>query len=179
MRLSARLPTLLVLWLVAEIVTFNLIAGAVGFGGALLLCLLTSLVGVVTLRRLGVSTAWRLRRAMATGSQEQAGVSRDAVFDGGLAAFGALLLILPGFVSDFFGLALAAPSVRGWLGAMLQKGPFTGGLDRRRSEPGVIELDPQEWSRTDPPARAKTAKLGPRKQRPQSSAGAEPQAPAS
>src|SRR5664279_545521 len=105
MRLNARLPLLVLLWLVAEVAAFGVIARAVGFGGALFLCLLTSLVGVAMLRRLGVATAWRLRRAMAARSQEEAGLSRDAMVDGGLAAIGSILLILPGFVSDLCGLA--------------------------------------------------------------------------
>ena len=122
MRLSAHLPVLILLWLVAEVFAFGAIARAAGLGGALLLCLLTSVVGFAMLRRLGISTAWRLQQALAARSHEAAGVSRDAVVDGGLAAVGSILLILPGFVSDFVGLALAAPSVRAWLGGKLQTG---------------------------------------------------------
>ncbi len=161
MRLGARLPLLVPLWLAAEFVAFGLIAGAVGFGGALFLCLLTSLVGVAMLRRLGVSTAWRLRRAMSARSQEEAGLSRAALVDGGLVAIGSILLILPGFVSDFCGLALAAPSVRGWLGEKFQNGR-SGHASGGRSGPMTVELDPQEWSRTDP-ARPAPTRLGPTK----------------
>jgi UPF0716 protein FxsA len=163
MRLCARLPLLFLLWFAAEIAAFGLVAGAVGFGGALLLCLLTSLVGVAMLRRLGLSTAWRLRRAMAAGAPQETGVARDALFDGGLVAIGSILLILPGFVSDFCGLALAAPSVRAWLGGKFDNGR-TGRGAAGRSGPTLVELDPQEWSRTDQPARgpAQTS-LGPTK----------------
>ncbi len=161
MRLSARLPLLVFLWLVAEVAAFGMIARAVGFGGALFLCLLTSLVGVAMLRRLGVATAWRLRRAMAARAQEAAGLSRDAVVDGGLAAIGSILLILPGFVSDLCGLALAAPSVRAWLGERFQNGRTSRGPGRK-SGPTLVELDPEEWSRTDATAPAAT-RLGPTK----------------
>ena len=164
MRLSARFPLLIALWFVAEILAFSLIAGAVGFGGALFLCLLTSLGGIAMLRRLGLSTAWRLRRAMAARSHEEAGLSRDAMVDGGLVALGSVLLILPGFVSDFCGLALAAPSVRGWLTEKFQNGRTSRGVGGRKASPTLVELDPQEWSRTDHPGRASTpAKLGPTK----------------
>jgi len=158
MRLSAPLPLLVLIWLVAEFVAFGLVAGAVGFGGALLLCLLTSLIGVVMLRRLGLSTAWRLRRAMAERRQDEAGLSRGALVDGGLVAVGSILLILPGFVSDLCGLALAAPSVRSWLGDKFQNGRASGGTGRS-SGPNLVELDPGEWSRTDRPGQA-PASLG-------------------
>jgi UPF0716 protein FxsA len=151
MRLASRLPLLVVAWFFAEVVAFGLIARAVGFGGALFLCLLTSLAGVAMLRRIGVSTAWRLQRALATRSPAETGLSRDAMIDGGLAAIGSILLIMPGFVSDFCGLALAAPSVRGWLGDKIRKSPLNRGAEGRGSGPAVIELDPQEWTRTEMP----------------------------
>jgi UPF0716 protein FxsA len=75
-------------------------------------------------------------------------LSREAVLDGTLAGLGAVLLILPGFVSDFVGLALAAPSVRFWVTERLKLGKFG-----RPAAPKVIELVPREWSRHDGPAR--------------------------
>lgn len=148
MRLSARLPLFVMLWFLAEFIAFGLIAGAIGFGGALILCLLTSLAGVAMLRRLGLSTAWRLRRAMFARSQEEAGLSREAVLDGGLIAAGSLLLILPGFISDFCGLALAAPSIRARIAERFRRGA-TAQRGGGRSAPPLLELDPREWSRTD------------------------------
>ncbi|VTZ27091.1 FxsA cytoplasmic membrane protein [Methylocella tundrae] len=173
MRLSARLPLYIALWLVAEIVAFAVVAHAAGFGGAMFLCLLTSLVGVAMLRRLGLSTAFRLRRAMATRSHEEAGLSREAVVDGTLVGVGSILLILPGFVSDFFGLALAAPSVRGWLSDRIQKGGTSRGRGGRKAGPALVDLDPQEWSRLDNPgAAAPQPKLRATKARPRSPRGA-------
>ncbi len=162
MRLSARFPLLFGLWLAAEFVAFALVAHAVGFGGALFLCFLTSLWGVAMLRRLGLSTALRLRRAMAMRSHEEAGLSRDAVIEGALVGVGSLLLILPGFVSDFFGLALAAPSVRAWLGEKIRLGRTTRGPGGRKAGPTLVDLEPQEWSRMDPPG-GRPTKLGPTK----------------
>lgn len=167
MRLSARLPLYIALWFIAEAVAFAVVAHAVGFGGAMFLCLLTGLVGVAMLRRLGLSTVLRLRRAMATRSHEEAGLSRDAVVDGTLVGVGAILLILPGFVSDFFGLALAAPSVRAWLSDKIQKGGTSRGRGGRKAGPALVDLDPQEWSRMDKPGAVATpGKLRPTKLRP-------------
>jgi UPF0716 protein FxsA len=163
MRLSARLPLFIALWVVAEFAAFSFVSHAVGFGGALLLCLLTSLIGLAMLRRIGLATALRL--AMAMRSHEQAGLSRDAVVDGTLAGLGSVLLILPGFVSDLAGLALAAPSVRAWISDKLQMGRTSRGPGGRAG-PTLVDLDPQEWSRIDPPSQAKRpGKLGPAKMR--------------
>lgn len=161
MRLSAAFPLAILLWFAAEAFAFSLVAGAVGFVGALFLCLLTSLIGIGLLRRLGLATAWRLRRAMASRPADETELTRAALVDGGLVAIGSILLILPGFVSDFCGLALAAPSVRAWL-----CGKF-GNRRGRGGDPGLVELEPGEWTRMDPsdgggpPARPGPAKFGP------------------
>jgi UPF0716 protein FxsA len=71
------------------------------------------------------------------------------MFDGALAGLGSILLILPGFVSDFFGFALAAPSIRSQLAAWLQSKPVHSGPGQRHAAPKEIELAPQEWTRLD------------------------------
>ncbi|MEJ0095576.1 MAG: FxsA family protein [Methylocella sp.] len=151
MRLPARLPLFIALWFVSEFVAFALVVHAIGFGGAVLLSLLTSFAGAAMLRRLGLSTAMRLRRALASRSHEEAGLSREAAVDGALFGIGAILLILPGFVSDFVGLALAAPSIRFWVGDRLQIGKTSRGRKGGRAGPTLVELDPREWSRLDHP----------------------------
>ncbi len=152
MRLPARLLFGFVIWLVAEIAVFGLIVEILGFSGAVLLCIMTSLAGAAILRRLGLSAAYRLRKAVASRSQQQAGLSREAVLDGTLAALGSVLLILPGFVSDFIGLALTAPSIRFWATERLRVGKFAAPPDgRRAAAPQVIELAPKDWSRIDEP----------------------------
>jgi UPF0716 protein FxsA len=150
MRLPARLMLGFVIWLIAEVAAFALIVEILSFSGAILLCLMTSLAGAAMLRRLGLSAAFRLRKALANRSQQQAGLSREALLDGTLAGLGSILLILPGFVSDFIGLALAAPSIRFWVTERLRVGKFGVPPDgRRAAAPQVIELAPKDWSRLD------------------------------
>jgi len=149
MRLPAQFMLWLVLWLVAEIAAFALIAARIGFSGAVLLSVMTSLAGVAMLRRLGLDAASRLGLALSKRSQEQGVFSRDAMLDGTLAGVGSILLILPGFVSDFLGLALAAPSIRIWVTERLQLGKFGRAPNTRSAGPKVIELAPQEWSSLD------------------------------
>lgn len=149
MRLPTQVMFWLVLWLVAEVAAFALVTVRIGFSGAVLLSVLTSLAGIAMLRRLGLDAASRLRLALSKRSREQGVLSREAMLDGTLAGLGSILLILPGFVSDFLGLALAAPSIRIWVTERLQLGKFGRSPDARRAAPKVIELAPQEWSSLD------------------------------
>ncbi len=121
------------LWLVAEVIVFVMIVQYFGLVGALLLGLLTSLVGAATLRRLGGRALIALRQTIQGGQPSQ-----GALLDGALAALGGLLLVLPGFLTDLLGLALAAPSVRQWLGRRYGSLP-------RPAQRDVLDLSPQEW----------------------------------
>lgn len=154
MRQSAvRLPVLLIiyasLWLAAEVAAFGFVVRSIGFAGAILACILTSLAGLAMLRRLGISAALRLRQAVMKRTQNQGALSREAMLDGTLSGLGALLLILPGFVSDLMGLALAAPSIRLWVTERLKGGTPGRSPNGRPAAPKMIELAPQEWSRGD------------------------------
>jgi len=150
-----RLPILIVfylsLWLAAEFAAFVYVVHLIGWGGAVLVCLFSSFAGLAALRRLGLSAAFRLRRAMAARAKGQKILSREVVLDGTLAGLGAFLLILPGFVSDLLGLALAAPSFRIWVMERLRLGPA---FQTRRSAPLLIDLTPREWSRREGPGAA-------------------------
>lgn len=145
-RLPVLFVTYLALWLGAELAAFVAVVHLIGIAGAILVCILTSLAGLSTLRRVGLSAILRLRQVVARRTREQRGWSREAVLDGTLAGLGAVLLILPGFISDLVGLALAAPSVRSWLAERLRLGKFD-----RPAAPRATELAPWEWSRHDGP----------------------------
>jgi len=146
-RWPIRVSVYFVLWLGAELAAFGAVVHAIGFMGAIVASILTSLAGLAILRRMGASAAVRLRQAAARKSSEHNSLSRETFVDGTLAALGAVLLILPGFVSDLAGLALAAPSFRMWLSDRLNLG-----RKRTRTAPEMIELPPREWRRLDGPA---------------------------
>jgi UPF0716 protein FxsA len=144
-----RLPVLLLIylaaWLAAELAVFSIVVHAIGFSGAVFGCVLTSFLGLAILRRLGLSAAVRLRQAVSRKASAPAGLSKEALLDGTLEGVGGILLILPGFVSDLFGLALAAPSFRAWIAERLRLG------SRYAAGPALIELEPREWSRHEGP----------------------------
>jgi UPF0716 protein FxsA len=151
-----RLPVLFVLylslWLAAELAAFAAVVHWIGFAGAIVACVLTSLAGLATLRRVGLSAALRLRKVMAAKGKDNSILSREAVLDGTLAGAGAVLLILPGFVSDLLGLALAAPSFRFWAADRLKLGKTGKRRNGPRTGPALIELTPREWSRHEGPS---------------------------
>ncbi len=132
------------LGLLAEIVVFVATAERIGLGFALLLTVLTSLLGVTALKRSGASALSSLR------SMAGEPLTREtALVDGMIGAIGALLLIIPGFLTDLVGLALLAPSSRQWLVRRL--GVSSVGHDRPRARPGsgTIDLDGRDWTRLD------------------------------
>ncbi len=126
------------LWLFAEIFVFGLVVDAIGLAGAVLATVLTSLAGAMLLRRLGRAARDELKAMVKDAPSLR--LAPEALQTGVLAALGAVLLILPGFLSDCVGLALVLPSLR------RQK--------RTRSNaetPEILDLSPQDWRRIDEP----------------------------
>ncbi len=137
-----RLGFLLALWIALEILAFSLIVHSLGYLATLILALATTLLGLSDIRRLLVF--WR---------GPGVGEARNGLlFDGGLSALGAFLLILPGFVSDLAGLALKSPSIRAGLAHRFSK------TDDQRSggdDSAVIDLTTRDYRYVDPPKRSK------------------------
>src|SRR5438874_9582765 len=101
---------------ILEIVAFVLVANWIGIGWTILLVLATSLLGGWLLRREGLR-AWRAFREVAeSGRPPGAEVSR-----GLLGLGGAMLLAVPGFITDLVGLALLLPPVRAAAGMGVQR----------------------------------------------------------
>lgn len=124
-------------WPVAEIVAFIAVAAWLGVFEAVLLIVLTSLAGLFVLRHFRRG-AQRLR--------EGRGIFNTAVFGDGMGpVLGALLLLIPGFVSSAAGVLVLLPPSRRLLIATLRR-LFTRDPSRRPPrDPDVIDLTPEEW----------------------------------
>ncbi len=122
-------------WPLAEIALFVVIGGAVGVGPVLLWVVLTAALGIALLRhdlRQGM-----LILRMGRGTVPEAGLWRAA---------SAVLLILPGFLTDAVGLALLLAPVRR-LATRL-----AGGVGQRRgSRPDAVIIE-GEWHEVSSPA---------------------------
>lgn len=141
------LGTLVALGCLAELLTFIAVVDWIGFGPALLLGFGATLLGLARLRRVGTAAFGRLREVA-----EGRVAREDAFIDGALGTIGAVLLVLPGFLTDAVGLALLAPSCREWVKGYVGftanplEGPRAAG---RPSGPRTIDLETDAFSRLD------------------------------
>lgn len=135
------LPLILLLPLI-EIAGFVWIGGFIGLWGTLFWTIMAALIGLRLLSRESVASLRRAERAL----RESRGPAID-VADAALAALGGILLLIPGFFSDFIGLALAVRPVRVWLAA---RATARFGLQRPpRTRPGTIDLDAEDYRELD------------------------------
>lgn len=129
-----RLSVLFLLWPLAEIVLFVTVGGAIGVLATLAVILGTGILGVVLLRRMGV--------------RRWPGDPLRAAASGGMTMLAALLMILPGFLTDALGLLLLLPPVQAqaaaWLGRriVVHDGGARRGADVIDGE--FIEVDPED-----------------------------------
>jgi UPF0716 protein FxsA len=135
-------------WIVLEILAFALVVRAVGLLAAIVLAIGASLLGLADVKRL---LDFFRERVAARARGESVTAADGAMLDGALQALASILLILPGFASDFVGLALKSPSVRQSLARRWRSRAKT-------ADPRLIDLDPREWRRETRRPRRSVAK---------------------
>lgn len=140
MIIARRIVTAL-LWLpIAEIVIFVLVSVALGFWVAVLLSLLTSILGAVVLRLAGRTHLRRFRNSPGVVlTADAAGPELAMVLAG-------ILLVIPGFITDLAGLLILLPATRRRIAALVS-GLMAGAAGREMNDPQVVDLDPDEWRR--------------------------------
>ncbi|MCA1368804.1 membrane protein FxsA [Bradyrhizobium sp. BRP14] len=149
------IPLILLGLPLAEIAGFVVVGREVGVPMTLLLVFLSAVAGVVLLRVQGIGMLRRVQEAARMGNDP--GID---VLGGALIFLAAILLIVPGFISDVIGLLLFLPPVRRAVAAFLRTRLtiFTTGTgfyyssSSRREEhrgPPVIDLDEDEFSRKE------------------------------
>jgi len=122
---------------IAEIAAFVLVASLIGLGWAFTLLLTTTVLGMLVLRLAGRGQMAGFR--VAVSNRNITAIEADRV--GFLTILGGFLLVLPGFITDLIGLLLLLGPVQRWCGAMLART-----LERReRTANPVVELTPDEW----------------------------------
>lgn len=146
------MPFLILLALLAlpavEIALFIVVGDAIGVLPTLGLVFLAMVVGSVLMRRQGFGTLMTIRREMDAGH-----VPAEQLGHAALITLAGVLLIIPGFATDIVGLALFIPAVRRFVLAGLARHVevrvATSGF--RTARPGVVDLDPEEFSESASP----------------------------
>lgn len=118
----------------AEVAVFLTLVWIFGSFVTVFTLLATSAVGLLLLARMGRRFAGRLADIL---SQRDFGAA-GARSSGLLTTAGALLLVLPGFITDCVGLLLLVPAVQRRLRA-------AGPVGRPRPAGRVLELDRSQW----------------------------------
>jgi UPF0716 protein FxsA len=149
-----RLPFSLVflLLVLGEIAVFIRVGEAIGVLATLGLTLFGMVAGALLLRWQGLATLMRVRAEMEAGRTPARPLS-----DGAVLALGALLIILPGFLTDFAGILLFVPPVREALWRALRRrvkvtatasnvrSPRAPVIDLERSEYGARPRPDSPW----------------------------------
>lgn len=123
---KVKMLILLLAYPLAEIAAFVLVGGWIGVLPTLGLVILSAIVGVVVLRRQAAVAGQDLR-----GSLQGIRGPVTALADGALVALGAMLLIIPGFLSDLAAIPLLISPLRRVLvttlsGRLVARGPDPG-----------------------------------------------------
>lgn len=140
----------LVLLPIVEIALFIKVGQAIGLWPTLALVIGAALLGGALLRQQGLAVLMQLRGNVAAGK-----LPGQTIADAALIGVAAVLLVLPGFLSDVLGLALLVPPIRGWIYKSLagnvtvvQSTGFRAqpsAEDGRIKGPGVIDLDDDDY----------------------------------
>jgi UPF0716 protein FxsA len=133
--------------ILAEIAGFILVGQAIGVLPTLALVLFGMVAGAMLLRQLGISTLIKAQAEVSAGRTPARPLAEGAV-----KAVAALLILLPGFVSDLLGILLLVPFVREQLWrAIRRKVSVRSATFGSASHPRdhVIDLDQNEYGRTE------------------------------
>ena len=107
---------------VVEIAVIIQVGSWLGVLNTLALLILISVLGAWLVKRQGVGLLRRVQGELAAGR-----VPATALVDGALLLVAGTMLLLPGFVTDFFGLLLLLPPVRAGIRSWLRRRWIGGG----------------------------------------------------
>lgn len=131
MRVSSLGAFVPIFWIGAEIVAYGVIIQQFGISIAILIGITSLALGIITFRRLGMGLA----SISNNGSAGPEAILRT-LKKIGWAALGALLLILPGFISNFAGIVMIMINPGAWLTPQANRDPV---------DDSIIDLEARDW----------------------------------
>jgi len=135
-------------------VVFVAVAATIGFWNAVLLTVVTSMIGALLLRMQGQTRLRQFQHSVSDGFAVSGNFSGPGLFTV-LAGF---LLLLPGFLTDLLAVLMLVPQVRRLFAAMVTR---TMRTKAARTPSGVVDLEPGEW-RDEPQTSLPRRPLDPR-----------------
>lgn len=132
-------------WVAAEIVTYAAVIRNAGVLVAVIIGVGSFALGVLILKRLGLRLGPLMEESLRRDREDPLAFLRAV----SMAAIAALLLILPGFLTNLVGIVLLLLFPRTWLGPTGNPARKTHG-----AEEDIVDLDESEWSSADPQRKA-------------------------
>lgn len=120
----------LVLFPFLELIVTHFLRSIFGFWPTTLFFFFFIIVGLVIAKEQGMSTFWRIRESFSRGA-----LPSDELLNGALILFGAVLLIIPGILTDLAAFILLLPKSRSWLKRYCKKR-----WQKRYSDPMIIDI---------------------------------------
>jgi UPF0716 protein FxsA len=130
-------------FMLAEIAAFILVGQAIGVPATLGLVLFSMLAGTLLLRRQGLATLAKVQADLGAGR-----VPARPLAEGAVLALAAVLIIIPGFVSDLAGIALFVPAVRATFWRSIRRRVNYRPPHQKpaaAARPAVLDLNPAEY----------------------------------
>lgn len=153
------LPIAFLLMPLAEIAGFVIVGKAIGVWSTLGLVILTGIAGVLLLRTQGLQILRQLSQEGRHGRDPG-----EAMVHGAMIVVAALLLLIPGFITDVLGLMLFIPAVRRWLWSAIgrrvvvtsttrgRSRAYDAGFDPNARKDRVLDLDDADFQRDPNPS---------------------------
>lgn len=113
---------LFVIMPIAEIAVLLQVGGAIGGWTTIGIVILTAVIGTAMLRQQGMATLNKAQLRM-----QQGEMPAQQMLEGLLLLIGGVLLLTPGFITDFFGFCTLIPISRQFLAKQLAKRTMAGG----------------------------------------------------
>ncbi len=138
MHILRRIAVFLAILPLLELLVFVAVASTIGFWNAVLLTIVTSVIGALLLRMQGRTNLRQFQQSVSEGLV----ISGNFTGPGLFTVLAGLLLLLPGFLTDLIAVLILVPQVRKLFAAMVARVLRT---DAARPPPGVVDLEPGEW----------------------------------
>lgn len=137
----ARIALIMLLILpVIEIALIIAVGQSIGLLPTLALLLGAGILGAVLLRQQGLDAVMRMRRDISARR-----VPARAMADAMMVGIAAVLLVVPGFMSDIVAIGLLLPPVRVWIYGAIARKVVVVTPSTQPAPPDTIELPPEDF----------------------------------